>query len=234
MYPGDLVLTPNWTWHDHANDTDDPIIWLDGLDIPLVHMLEAVYYEPLPGGRAACHGTHRFVAEPLRRGHAAPHVGDQQRRAFALDALPVAADLANAAAAGSRSPMAAHSTASSWNTPTPTPAARSCRPSPATYRCCDQVRPPKPTGTLPAPSTTWSRAKAALWSVARQSNGRIRTSSACPAGTTTRHANASDTEPAVLFSFTEAPVLQAFEPAARTGPPQRAPVRNRTGPREWK
>ena len=21
MYPGDLVLTPNWTWHDHANDT---------------------------------------------------------------------------------------------------------------------------------------------------------------------------------------------------------------------
>ncbi len=48
MYPGDLVLTPNWTWHDHANDTDDPIIWLDGLDIPLVHMLEAVYYEPYP------------------------------------------------------------------------------------------------------------------------------------------------------------------------------------------
>ena len=48
MYPGDLVLTPNWTWHDHANETADPIIWLDGLDIPLVHMLEAVYYEPYP------------------------------------------------------------------------------------------------------------------------------------------------------------------------------------------
>jgi len=31
MYPGDLVLTPNWTWHDHANDTDEPMIWLDGL-----------------------------------------------------------------------------------------------------------------------------------------------------------------------------------------------------------
>ena len=48
MYPGDLVLTPNWTWHDHTNDTGEPIIWLDGLDIPLVHMLEAVYYEPYP------------------------------------------------------------------------------------------------------------------------------------------------------------------------------------------
>lgn len=48
MYPGDLVLTPNWTWHDHGNETDQPIIWLDGLDIPLVHLLEAVFYEPYP------------------------------------------------------------------------------------------------------------------------------------------------------------------------------------------
>ncbi len=45
MYPGDLVLTPNWTWHDHANDTDEPMIWLDGLDTPLVRVLEAGFYE---------------------------------------------------------------------------------------------------------------------------------------------------------------------------------------------
>lgn len=45
MYPGDLVLTPNWSWHDHANDTDAPMIWLDGLDTPLVRMLEAGFYE---------------------------------------------------------------------------------------------------------------------------------------------------------------------------------------------
>ena len=48
MYPGDLVLTPNWTWHDHANDTDGPMIWLDGLDAPLVRMLEANFYEEYP------------------------------------------------------------------------------------------------------------------------------------------------------------------------------------------
>jgi gentisate 1,2-dioxygenase len=41
MSPGDLVLTPNWCWHDHANDTDAPMIWLDGLDTPLVRMPEA-------------------------------------------------------------------------------------------------------------------------------------------------------------------------------------------------
>ncbi|HTT81155.1 MAG TPA: cupin domain-containing protein [Stellaceae bacterium] len=45
MYPGDLVLTPNWSWHDHANDTDAPMIWLDGLDTPLVRLLEAGFYE---------------------------------------------------------------------------------------------------------------------------------------------------------------------------------------------
>ncbi|HZM45022.1 MAG TPA: cupin domain-containing protein, partial [Burkholderiales bacterium] len=45
MQPGDLVLTPAWTWHDHANDTDAPMMWLDGLDTPLVRMLEAGFYE---------------------------------------------------------------------------------------------------------------------------------------------------------------------------------------------
>ena len=45
MSPGDLVLTPNWSWHDHTNDTDAPMIWLDGLDTPLVRMLEAGFYE---------------------------------------------------------------------------------------------------------------------------------------------------------------------------------------------
>ncbi len=51
MSPGDLVLTPNWTWHDHANDTDAPMIWLDGLDTPLVRLLEAGFYEEYPQER---------------------------------------------------------------------------------------------------------------------------------------------------------------------------------------
>jgi gentisate 1,2-dioxygenase len=51
MYPGDLLLTPNWCWHDHANDTDAPMIWLDGLDTPLVRMLEASFFEEYPEDR---------------------------------------------------------------------------------------------------------------------------------------------------------------------------------------
>ncbi|HXG35426.1 MAG TPA: cupin domain-containing protein, partial [Dehalococcoidia bacterium] len=45
MEIGDLVLTPNWTWHDHGNHTSKPIIWLDGLDIPVVGMIEATFFE---------------------------------------------------------------------------------------------------------------------------------------------------------------------------------------------
>jgi gentisate 1,2-dioxygenase len=36
MSPGDLVLTPAWHWHDHGNDTDKPMVWMDALDIPTV------------------------------------------------------------------------------------------------------------------------------------------------------------------------------------------------------
>jgi gentisate 1,2-dioxygenase len=45
MQPGDFVITPSWTWHDHGNDTDAPMVWLDGLDIPLVRLLDAVFAE---------------------------------------------------------------------------------------------------------------------------------------------------------------------------------------------
>lgn len=48
MLPGDLVLTPSWMWHDHANDSDAPMIWLDGLDSGLIRMLEATFFETYP------------------------------------------------------------------------------------------------------------------------------------------------------------------------------------------
>jgi gentisate 1,2-dioxygenase len=45
MSRGDLVLTPNWTWHDHGCESDQLIIWMDGLDLPLVGDLDAVFFE---------------------------------------------------------------------------------------------------------------------------------------------------------------------------------------------
>jgi gentisate 1,2-dioxygenase len=46
MHPGDFIITPSWTWHDHGNETDHPVVWLDGLDIPLVTLLDASFMEP--------------------------------------------------------------------------------------------------------------------------------------------------------------------------------------------
>ena len=46
MEPGDFVITPSWTWHDHGNDTDQPMVWLDGLDIPIVRLFDASFAEP--------------------------------------------------------------------------------------------------------------------------------------------------------------------------------------------
>ncbi len=47
MRPFDLVLTPNWQWHDHGNESDRPMIWLDGLDIPTVRFYDASFAERL-------------------------------------------------------------------------------------------------------------------------------------------------------------------------------------------
>ena len=45
MHRHDLILTPNMMWHDHGNETNQPMIWLDGLDIPLVQMLDGSFVE---------------------------------------------------------------------------------------------------------------------------------------------------------------------------------------------
>jgi gentisate 1,2-dioxygenase len=46
MLRGDLIITPSWTWHDHGNRGSQPVIWLDGLDIPLIGLLGASFAEP--------------------------------------------------------------------------------------------------------------------------------------------------------------------------------------------
>ena len=45
MQPGDLILTPNFEWHDHGHEGTEPVVWLDGLDIPLVRALQAGFAE---------------------------------------------------------------------------------------------------------------------------------------------------------------------------------------------
>lgn len=67
MEPGDFIITPSWTWHDHGHDGDEPVVWLDGLDIPLVRVIGSIFLEhyseeqfpegPPPGDSLARYGN---------------------------------------------------------------------------------------------------------------------------------------------------------------------------------
>ncbi|SOD61726.1 gentisate 1,2-dioxygenase [Streptomyces zhaozhouensis] len=68
MRPGDLVLTPGGAWHDHANGGDGHMYWFDGLDLPMIEALDAIFFEPHPELRQPVEGAHnaserRFAAE---------------------------------------------------------------------------------------------------------------------------------------------------------------------------
>lgn len=45
MRRGDLLLTPGWRFHGHQNVSDQPMAWLDGLDIPLVAETDQGFFE---------------------------------------------------------------------------------------------------------------------------------------------------------------------------------------------
>lgn len=45
MERGDFIVTPTRTWHDHGHEGDEPVVWLDGLDIPLIRFLGAGFAE---------------------------------------------------------------------------------------------------------------------------------------------------------------------------------------------
>src|SRR5436190_7177319 len=62
MHPGDFIVTPAWTFHDHGypipgssldhvagssldHGGSGPVVWLDGLDIPMVRFFDAGFME---------------------------------------------------------------------------------------------------------------------------------------------------------------------------------------------
>jgi gentisate 1,2-dioxygenase len=72
MHEGDFIITPPMAWHDHGNESTEPIFWLDGLDIPIVQFLDASFSE-----------HHDEDEQPISR-----PVGDSDAR-FGSNLLPV-------------------------------------------------------------------------------------------------------------------------------------------------
>ena len=72
MEDGDLILTPQWAWHEHAHKGAEPMIWIDGLDVPFIQSLQVISFEPYGQARipvkSDSHGVGRFgMARPVTK-----------------------------------------------------------------------------------------------------------------------------------------------------------------------
>ena len=70
METGDVVLTPGWCWHGHGHDGDEPGYWFDGLDVPLTHLFETMFFEEHPDKhekvvKVAQTSPYRFTADAM-------------------------------------------------------------------------------------------------------------------------------------------------------------------------
>jgi gentisate 1,2-dioxygenase len=92
MEPGDFVITPAWRWHLHGNESAAPMVWLDGLDIPMTAHFNATFREdgggrdapaPKPPGLAPIHfpyaQSRRTLDEMARTGPPDAHLGHLMR-----------------------------------------------------------------------------------------------------------------------------------------------------------
>lgn len=72
MTPGDFIITPSWTWHDHGNPGAEPVIWLDGLDVPIVELFDA-----------------QFMERPAERAQKTTRTAGESAARFGANMLPV-------------------------------------------------------------------------------------------------------------------------------------------------
>ena len=85
MLRGDLILTPTGLWHEHGHDGDEPVVWLDVLDLPLVYYMEASYH--VDGGRQTVtpgHGERAYA----RGGLVPTPVFERSRKAYPMLRYP--------------------------------------------------------------------------------------------------------------------------------------------------
>ena len=85
MLRGDLILTPTGLWHEHGHDGDEPVVWLDVLDLPLVYYMEASYH--VEGGRQTVtsgHGERAYA----RGGLVPTPVFERSRKAYPMLRYP--------------------------------------------------------------------------------------------------------------------------------------------------
>ena len=113
MLTGDFLLTPNYYWHGHYNEGKANAYWIDFLDVPLVHLLEPMFFEELPGVRQpvtaelTAHPFYFTAAQTRPRLHAQPERDGYKRLVLDTQAHIVTLELSYLAiAAGARASFA--------------------------------------------------------------------------------------------------------------------------------
>jgi len=53
MEEGDFITTPNWSWHEHVNGGDGPVVWLDGANGPMIQYYQIGFANLYPEARQA-------------------------------------------------------------------------------------------------------------------------------------------------------------------------------------
>lgn len=103
MARGDFIITPSGSLHDHGAEGDEPVMWLDGLDVPIVQLLNAGFSADGKGqrqnvGRPVGDSIARYASGLMPVGHRPPgpaspifHYPYHRTRA-ALDQLALADD----------------------------------------------------------------------------------------------------------------------------------------------
>ncbi len=93
MAPNDIVLTPQWCWHGHANTSDKPAFWIDVLDVPFVQKIENIFFQHHPDTLETATGADPDSRLRLKAGDTAAaacgtgpaRVGGDQLPTMALD-----------------------------------------------------------------------------------------------------------------------------------------------------
>jgi gentisate 1,2-dioxygenase len=68
MRRGDFLPQAGWNWHSHINDSDEPMAWIDGLDVPIQRYIDSTFFEfgaEGPGAHASAMSDHASKSERL-------------------------------------------------------------------------------------------------------------------------------------------------------------------------
>ena len=199
MEPYDLVLTPGWCWHDHHNQTDRPAVWLDALDVPFVLGLNQDFYEEL--GETTQDRIESPEPSPVMR-----RLGEAQTRRPMR--YPWAEAKRQIEARSGEAPDPQSGITLEYLDPT------SGGPALKSLSCRLTCLPPGYSGR------PWRRSASSI-SFVIEGDGKLVTdenevawekhdSFAVPNWLWHRHVNASRTNPALIFSITDQPILESF------------------------